>query len=61
MSEREHALETCVGELLTFAAVYAARYARESNEGKLHPVHAELVDRACVLIGRPTISAKLVP
>jgi len=61
VSEREKALETCVNDLLTFAAVYAERYARESNEGKIHPFHAEIVDRACTLLGRPTISAKLCP
>lgn len=48
----------CIDELLTFAVLHADRYKRDAGETTFHPVHAELIDRACRLIGREPLSKK---
>lgn len=49
-----------VDELLVFAVLHAARYAREFGLDAIHPTHARIIDDARAVLGQEPISHTLM-
>lgn len=47
-TSHEHA---CIAELITFAIVGMVKYKKEFGLTAFHPMHADIIDRACEILG----------